>query len=97
MEAAEGLVVVEDYADLLHQCAQMGFTHAEPSGAEIVNITGRVSTEAREAIVFELTFRSDGYYLLRGHELVDGSYGQLMDALRYFDPYDNNLIPPAEL
>ena len=97
LSAEEGLLIVQDYADLLRLCSQMGFTHADHRGAEVVSISGSAQGESREAFVFELTFRSDGYYLLRGHELVEGSYGCLTEALINFDPYNNELVPPDEL
>ncbi len=45
-----------------------------------------------EAIVYELTFRTDGYYLLQGHVWVHSNFADLAERLSQFDPQNNTLL-----
>lgn len=95
----EGLLLLEDYEDLVRVCEQRGLAHAGNANVGVVPMDSAMgdSGDVREAVVFELTFRSDGYHLLRGRELMGGNHLQLTKELANFDPYNNKLFSPDEL
>lgn len=99
LSASAGLYTVKDYDDLLRQCAERGFSHAGNMASDgvVSSADGLQHATTREAFVFELTFRSDGWHLLRGRPLVEGTYRCLTKALVNFDPYNNKLFEPSEL
>lgn len=95
----DGLMLLQDYEDLLRVCEQRGLAHAGNTDAGVMPMEHRVNEAAdvREAVVFELTFRSDGCHLLRGRELTSGKHRCLTKALINFDPYNSTIFKVDEL
>ncbi len=82
------LFEVKDYAHLVGLCNELGFEHSS------ITNTRMLESEATrtEAIVYELTFRTDGYYLLQGHVWVHSNFADLAERLSQFDPQNNTLL-----
>lgn len=95
----DGLILLQDYEDLLRVCDQRGLAHdGNPSsGSAPMGQRLDKTADVREAVVFELTFRSDGYHLLCGRELTNGNRRVLTKALIDFDPYNNRIFSVDEL
>lgn len=94
--ACDDLIELKDYDELIRRCDKLGYRYSdvmEPKAEQ----TSDILEQPRRVVAFHMTFRSDGYYLLRGRALTEGSYNNLCHVLASFDPYDNKLFKNDEL